>query len=245
VSILSSLRRRLLGGGPRPLEFRVAVVTDRGLVRAENQDAYVDAAAEGFLCVADGMGGGEGGARASAWTCEALVGAWRTSSAAAFAARETLVGEALQAVNARIRAHAKENGFRMMGTTVVGLLQDVTAASPRARIFHVGDSRAYRYRLGRLDVLTRDHTVGNELGSAMAATYAHEAASLRSRSNPLTHVLTRAVGTEMRVRPEWKTLDLQAGDRFLFCSDGVHDMLSDPEIAAVLKEAKSPQIASK
>jgi len=243
MRLLSWLRGRLFGGRPRALRFRVAATTDRGLVRTENQDAFVSAPVEGFLCVADGMGGGEGGARASAWTCAALAQAWRASCADVFGVREARLGEALQEVNARIRAHAIEHGFRMMGTTAVGLLQDVATGSPRARIFHVGDSRVYRYRLGRLDMLTHDHTVGNELGTAMAATFAEEAESLRARSNPLTHVLTRAVGTELRVRPEWKTINIQRGDRFLLCSDGVHDMLPDAEIAALLKASSSPRTA--
>ena len=240
-SVLDWIAR--LRGERRAVGFVATSTTDRGLVRGDNQDAFACVPEEGFLCVADGMGGGEGGALASEWTSAALLEAWRAGAAEALEAREARLNEALQEVNGRIRAHAKEKGYRMMGTTLAAVLHDCVGGGYRARIVHVGDSRVYRYRLGRLDVLTRDHTVGNELGSALAKTSADEADSLRSRGNPLTHILTRAVGTEMRVRPEWKTVDVQRGDRYLLCSDGVHDMLSDAEISVILKESSSPRAA--
>ena len=215
--------------------------TDRGLVRRDNQDSFVCAASHAFLCVADGMGGGAEGATASRWACEDL-------SAACMAAgddldmREEAVCDALKEVNSRIRSDAKEHGYKAMGTTVAGLVAgpgDVTLA----RIFHAGDSRIYRYRYGRLDLLTRDHTVGSELGNAMAAGDDAQAQALKARSNPLAHILTRAVGTEMIVRPEWKTVDVQRGDRFLLCSDGVHDMLDDATISSLLASAATPRVA--
>lgn len=231
-----------LTGRRRPLGFTAATATDRGLVRAENQDAFACAEAAGFFCVADGMGGGEGGALASRWTCDALAAVWADTEGQPLAARETRLGEALQSVNGRIRAHARQQGYRVMGTTVAALLR-APEEGARARIFHVGDTRIYRLRHGRLDALTRDHTVGSELGAAMATARLDQAKALQARSNPLTHVLTRAVGTELRARPEWKTVDLQRGDRFLICSDGVHDMLSDADLAALLKGASSPRVA--
>lgn len=241
--IFQILLDRLTGGGRRPIGFVVAAKTDQGLVRADNQDSFVDSSSSGLLGVADGMGGGEGGALASQWTCTSLNEAWNADAAAPLAAREARVNEALQTVNERIRAYAREKGFKLMGTTVAAFLQDPAPGGFRARVVHIGDSRVYRYRHGRLDVLTRDHTVGNELGTAMSATNAEQAENLKARSNPLTHVLTRAVGVELRVRPEWKTVDVQRGDRMLLCSDGVHDMLSDAEIAEILRTSISPRIA--
>ena len=87
-------------------------------------------------------------------------------------------------------------------------------------------------------MLTRDHTVGDELGRALVN--GARAEDLKSRKNPLSHILTRAVGTEFRVRPDWQTTDIRLGDRFLLCSDGVHDMLSDEEIAALLRSRGAP-----
>lgn len=244
ANLLGSLRDRLpWGRPPQGLGFAAAAATDRGLVRADNQDAFACRPEMGFLCVADGMGGGDGGAAASAWTCAALEKAWEATRGQPFAAREARVGEALQEVNGRIRAYADEKGYRMMGTTVAALLHDAAGDGARARICHVGDSRIYRLRRGRLDALTRDHTVGSELGTALSSSDSAQADALRARSNPLTHILTRAVGTERRARPAWKTVDVQRGDRLLLCSDGVHDMVSDAEIAALLKGGFSPQAA--
>ena len=148
----------------------------------------------------------------------------------------------IQRVNDRIRAYARENGYRMMGATIALMLVDV-ANPARALICYAGDSRIYRMRGGELKQLTRDHTVGNELGRALSENAAARAADLQSRRNPLTHILTRAIGTELRARPDLAETDVKRGDRFLFCSDGVHDMLEDAEIASLLKGASAPPAA--
>ena len=83
-----------------------------------------------------------------------------------------------------------------------------------------------------------DHTVGGELSRKTHSRM--ESDDLKSRRNPLSHILTRAVGTEFRVRPDWQTTDMRLGDRFLLCSDGVHDMISDEEIAALLRSRGAP-----
>ena len=79
--------------------------------------------------------------------------------------------------------------------------------------------------------------------SALSENAAERAADLQSRRNPLTHILTRAIGTELRARPDLAEIDVKRGDRFLLCSDGVHDMLEDPEIAPILKAASDPSAA--
>ena len=106
-----------------------------------------------------------------------------------------------------------------------------------------GNDSIYRMRGGVLTQLTRDHTVGNELGRALSENAAARAADLQSRRNPLTHILTRAIGTELRARPDLAEIDVKRGDKFLLCSDGVHDMLDDVEIAPLLKGASDPAAA--
>lgn len=228
-----------LGRGPvpqAPLHLDVAAATDRGLVRAENQDAYLMDREEFFLAVADGMGGGADGALASAWIKEELAKLLEQPKAS-FRDRVSRTGVALEAANARIRAHMKEHGIAMMGSTAAVLLADPSRPA-RGVIAHVGDSRIYRWRKGAGSLLTRDHTVGDELGRALAGE--ERAASVKSRKNPLSHILTRAVGTGFKVRPDWKLIDLRAGDRFLLCTDGIHDVLSDAQVAARLGRAKTP-----
>ena len=87
-------------------------------------------------------------------------------------------------------------------------------------------------------MLTRDHTVGSEIGRALTNT--SQAQSLQSRRNPLTHILTRAVGIGFKVRAEWRKIDVRPGDRYLLCTDGVHDVLSDAQIASLMGRAKTP-----
>ena len=230
----------LFGGGgndaPGPLCFDVAAATDRGLVRADNQDAYLMRKDEFFLSVADGMGGGVDGALASEWICEEFTKLLALPPAS-FRERLSKTGAALEAANARIRAYTKERGIKMMGSTVAVLAADPSRPA-RGAIAHVGDSRIYRWRKGAGTLLTRDHTVGDELGRALVSD--SQAAALKSRKNPLSHILTRAVGTGFKVRPDWRKIDLRAGDRYLLCTDGVHDVLSDVQVAALLGRAKTP-----
>ncbi|MBQ6008573.1 MAG: serine/threonine-protein phosphatase [Kiritimatiellae bacterium] len=224
-----------------PLRFDVAAASDRGLVRPENEDSYLMRPDDFFLAVADGMGGGADGALASAWISEAFK-ELLADPPAGFRRRVKGVGAALDAANARIRAYMKERGIKMMGSTAAALLAD-PARPARAVIAHVGDSRIYRWRRGKGSLLTRDHTVGDELGRAHVSD--SEAAALKSRKNPLSHILTRAVGTGFKVRPDWRKIDLRAGDRYLLCTDGVHDVLSDEQVSALLGRAKTPAEAVK
>ena len=224
-----------------PLHFDVAAVTDRGLVRADNQDSYLMRRDEFFLAVADGMGGGADGALASAWICEEFA-KMLTMPPVSFRERLSKTGAALAAANARIRAYIKERGIKMMGSTAALLMADPLRPA-RGAIAHVGDSRIYRWRKGKGVQLTRDHTVGDELGRAHVSN--SEAAALKSRKNPLSHILTRAVGTGFKVRPDWRKIDLRAGDRYLLCTDGVHDVLSNEQVSALLGRAKTPADAVK
>lgn len=230
------------GDAPQgPLHFDVAAATDRGLVRADNQDSYLMRKEEFFLAVADGMGGGADGALASAWICEEFTKLLELPPVS-FRERLAKTGAALAAANTRIRAYMKERGIKMMGSTAALLMADPSRPM-RGAIAHVGDSRIYRWRKGSGKLLTRDHTVGDELGRALVSDA--QAAAVKSRKNPLSHILTRAVGTGFKVRPDWRKIDLRAGDRYLLCTDGVHDVLSDAQVAALLGRAKAPADAMK
>lgn len=233
----------LFGRNEKPqFPFATATVTDRGFVRRANEDAFLDRPEDGFFCVSDGMGGGDGGALASRWICDAFADVMDAERGSAYEIKQFALVREIQRVNDRIRAFAKENGYRMMGATLALMLVD-HANPTRALVCHAGDSRIYRARSGMLRQLTRDHTVGNELGRALSENAAARAADLQSRRNPLTHILTRAIGTELRARPDLAEIDVKRGDRFLLCSDGVHDMLEDDEIAPLLKNASDPAAA--
>ena len=232
--------KNLFAGEAADLRFAASSVSACGLVRKENQDSVLSLPETGLFCVADGMGGGKGGALASQWVCESLAKAVRDVSFDTLGGEERIrfLGDALQDVNDKVRAYAKEQGFKSMGSTVV-LLVPNPSDPLHPYVGHAGDSRVYRMRRGTLQLLTSDHTVGGELSRKTVSR--REAEDLGSRGNPLSHILTRAVGTEFRVRTEWQTIDLRVGDRLLLCTDGVHDMLSDEEIAAAMRGRKPPE----
>lgn len=209
-------------------ELKVDCVTasDRGLVRKENEDHVFVDGAKTLFAVADGMGGGSEGARASEIVCEELA----KTGPCGLSVRVSGVEASVRAANDRILAYAREKGFKQMGSTVAVLVVEPENVS-RAVILHVGDSRVYRVRGGSAELLTRDHTIGGQL-SAFAK--GGQAAELKSRANPLAHVLTRAVGVEPTVEIDRREVVLADGDRFLVCSDGVHDVVADSSVGEIL-----------
>lgn len=212
-------------GGAR---LRHAALSGRGLVRAENQDHYFADARGGLFCVADGMGGGQGGAKASEIVCREVSAASRSGAAAE---RNASLDACVRAANGAIRDFARGAGYSQMATTVVFLTFDGMGG---VHAGHVGDSRLYRFRGGRLECLTRDHTVAAEMRGAGWKSLA------ASRASSLSHVLTRAVGVDREVEVEWTELDAKPGDRFILCSDGVYDMLDDRRIEFLVSRAKTP-----
>ncbi|MBQ6137478.1 MAG: serine/threonine-protein phosphatase [Kiritimatiellae bacterium] len=213
-----------------------ASLSDRGLVRADNQDHVVAYRGRASFCVADGMGGGEGGAKASELVCRHFVKA--VVARRGFADRIRRVAEAIDRANADIRDFADGAGYRQMGSTVAALVLD-EGASFQAIVAHVGDSRVYRYRAGVLEQLTRDHTMASEL--TRRACGATAAAALAGRTSVLSHVLTRAIGIEDTVKVDWRRVDFRAGDQFLVCSDGVYDMIDHDGIRKAFAQGGRPR----
>lgn len=218
------LRRR-----KRRFDVDSATFSDRGLVRPDNQDHVLAYGARGLYCIADGMGGGEGGAKASEIACASISRA--VSRRTDFAERVKRTDEALRSANVEIRDYAAKAGYRQMATTAAVLLLDL-AEGRQGVVGSVGDSRVYRFRGGELVQLTRDHTMACELsrtigGRAMSA-------GISGREHLLSHVLTRAIGIEPEVKPEWRRIDFAAGDAFLVCSDGLYDMADAAAIRAAV-----------
>ncbi len=226
LGFLKSLLRRRPG-----LALEFAALSERGLVRPENQDHFFAEPGAGVFCVADGMGGGEGGAMASD------IAAGRVRSAArgscGFPERLKGIGEAIHAANDDIRAFAAKAGYRQMATTVTVLALDVEAGGTGV-IGYVGDSRVYRLRDRRLFQLTHDHTLAGELSRSRFASRAF-GGRLEQRAGMLSHVLTRAVGIEPDVQTEWRKIDVRPGDIYLVCTDGVYDMLDEETMTAAFE----------
>ena len=241
-------------------------ITDKGKVRANNEDQFLIAEltkamrvwqtslleptlqvgeerAHLFL-VADGMGGHQAGERASALAVAAIEQftlnsfKWFFGSDGTEAKRVlTQFQSAFSQADARIVEEAAEHPeLSGMGTTVTMAFQLGT----RLCLVHVGDTRAYLYRDGDLHQLTQDHTVMAEMVRS-GALRPDQVAGHRLR-----HVITNVVGgPEIGVKVEARALDVQPGDRLLLCSDGLTTMVTDDVIAATLEAEPVPEAAAK
>jgi protein phosphatase len=234
----------------RPLSFRWAVTTDKGLRRTSNEDSHCERADVGLFVVADGMGGHVAGEVASRQAVDAIQ-EFITDTASAdknrtwpfpFEPSLSLEANRLKAAfrlaNRKIAAAiADSSDLRGMATTASALL----AGAASACVAHVGDSRVYRLSNGQLDQLTHDHSWVEE--QVRAGTMSPSAA----RQHPWRNVVTRALSggedpevdvTEIRPTP---------GDRFLLCSDGLFSVVADPQILDLLgaRDASLQEICGK
>lgn len=213
-----------------PLQLEFAAQTDIGRVRPQNEDALACSAAGGFALLADGMGGHLAGEVASGMAIaivrqeleQALL---RHSGAAVAWVRQQLplwICDAFLLANSQIlQAARSQAGCSGMGTTLVlALYFDNTLW-----VAHVGDSRLYRLRGDALQLLTRDHSLLQERLTAGLIT--PEQAALSKNRN----LITRALGASAQLQVELHDYDVLPGDIALLCSDGLSDMLPQPQIA--------------
>ncbi|RYG22039.1 Stp1/IreP family PP2C-type Ser/Thr phosphatase [bacterium] len=215
----------------------VAAKTDLGRVRENNEDKFEfyvpedprTLASKGSVyLVCDGMGGHAAGQIASELASKTFIDVYINHPGES---PVTAMTTAVVAANRWVWENAKNNPQRKgMGTTlsVLILRQD------EAFTVQVGDSRVYRLRDGVLEQLTGDHTWTDE--AIRAGMITHEEA----RNHQYKHVITRAVGTEAQVVPDVVRHELQAGDLFLLCSDGLLNHVEDDAIAEVLKGFSPP-----
>lgn len=207
------------------MRVRAGARTDIGRVREGNEDSFV--ADEPLYAVADGMGGHRGGEVASRLAIETLETLFRKGRGA-FAEQ---VREANRAVFER----------SMLDRAVAGMGTTLTAAAVepgRVRLVHVGDSRAYLFREGLLRLLTEDHTVVHEMVQR------DEITAEEAEVHPHRSILTRALGTEPDVVVDEHVVETREADRLLLCSDGLTTMLSDDEVAGILRDQADPQAAA-
>ena len=208
-----------LFGRRRHFGLDVASISERGLVRRDNQDHFFIDPRGALFCVADGMGGGQGGAKASEIVCSCLKAAAVGSKS--FPDLMKRGADAIAEANSQIRKYAAERRWQQMGSTVAAVFLDVEKGSIGV-ICHVGDSRIYRVRGGAIELLTHDHTIAGEIGRRASLRLSDE---LARRMGRLSHVLTRAVGIEDTVIPDWRKIEVRQGDVYMVCSDGIYDML--------------------
>jgi protein phosphatase len=206
---------------------RVAGMTDPGRKRRRNEDAYV--VEPPLFAVADGMGGAQAGEVASRLAAAAL------KEGGAGAGGERRIVDLIQEANRRIydRSTADPSASGMGTTMTVALVEDESVA-----FGHVGDSRAYLIRDGRMEQLTEDHSLVNEL--MKSGKLSPEEAEI----HPQRSVITRALGTDPDVDVDTFTVPMLNGDVFLLCSDGLSTMLTNEEILDLVERHRDDMEAA-
>lgn len=210
--------------------FEYFAQTDPGLIRENNEDSVALDPENQVVVLADGMGGYNAGEVASAMATtfiKAELGRWMSEGGNEANARELkrameiCIDNANRSIFNAANSHAQYTG---MGTTLVmGVFQGT-----RTLIGHVGDSRCYRLRGDSFHQITRDHSLLQE--QIDAGLISPEQAQYATHKN----LVTRALGVEDTVLLEVNEFRVEDGDLYLFCSDGLSDMLPDNRIAAIL-----------
>lgn len=201
-----------------------------GLVRAINEDAYLDQPERGLWAVADGMGGHSVGDFASRMVIDKLS---EVSSPVCLANCLADAHKRLQFANQRLRAEAVTRNVQRIGSTVAVLI----AWDRHCACLWAGDSRVYLFRSGKLRLLTRDHTQVEQL-KARGELTAEEAAH-----HPAHNVVTRAVGAVDTLHLDEKIVEVDDGDVFLLCSDGLSNEVSEQEMRTALASGSCVQAA--
>ena len=214
--------------------------SNSGMVRSHNEDSVTFDAASGLVVLADGMGGYNAGEVASGIAVSVisaeirhLLRTMKPEEKDAVSGDDVgvvLLRENVQKANASIfHASVSQPQYSGMGTTIVtGLFYD-----NRVAVAHVGDSRMYRLRGDKFESVTKDHSLLQEqIDSGMIS-------KEDARTSKNKNLVTRAVGIDADVVPEVHVYDVQVGDIYLLCSDGLNDMVEDEEIGSAIHMLKA------
>lgn len=221
-------------------------MTDVGLQRDHNEDAYAVLSEYDLFIVADGMGGHRAGDVASRLATDAVAEFFRATSKedatwpfhfdATLTEEENRLVTGIRVANRQIFERSiRSRDCAGMGTTIVGAL--FSRKKNRLFVGHVGDSRAYRVRNGIIQQLTRDHSLINDYLLAMPDLSEEQRAELPK------NVITRALGMQDHVVVDLVSDDPQVGDVYLLCSDGLSGMLTDEQILDIVASTnETPEI---
>lgn len=214
-------------------------LSDVGLVRQNNEDVWAEQPSIGLIVLADGMGGHQAGEVAARETtaalCRVLKRKMTASKSYSLIGLQDLLKRAIMYVNGLVYKMGRTKcELRGMGTTLCCLIFHADGL-----VFaHVGDSRIYRMRKGQFEQLTKDHSLlrdlldQGQLDDSQASGFLYK------------NIITKAIGTEAKVEPSVSSTDIQLGDSYLICSDGLSDLLTANEIAQVLNESSSKEAAA-
>ena len=207
--------------------MKVYAITDIGRARAINEDSYyLPREGERFCAVADGMGGHNAGEVASALAVDTFSEYMRVIE---HISAQTLHSAVERANEVVYHAALENEGMNGMGTTFSALAQQ----GDTVYLAHVGDSRIYLVRRGAIMQITTDHTVVEEMVRKGLIT------SREARVHPKRNLITRALGTDERVRVDMLQIRVREGDAFFLCSDGMTNYVEERDILrAALSDAQ-------
>lgn len=213
--------------------WRSAGLTDRGLVRRDNQDNYFISKDGRVYVVADGVGGYNGGATASRIAVETIEELWSQGQYLPAEHIASWIRATVAEANRRIISKAQEDvSLDNMGTTIVIVVVDQAGD---LHIGHAGDSRAVLVRNGEFNMLTIDHSVVMEMHMKGQLT------AEQARMNMYKHLITRCLGHDEVVDVDYKKIEAKPGDCVVLASDGLSDEMREDEIGAVINSCTTPQ----
>ncbi|MGJ7922443.1 Stp1/IreP family PP2C-type Ser/Thr phosphatase [Neobacillus sp. LXY-4] len=209
--------------------MKAVFMTDQGKIRQHNEDnggIFVNKAGQRLAIVADGMGGHRAGDVASEMAISNLKEYWENTAVIATAeAAETWIRDHINMVNSKIFQHAQNHQeCEGMGTTIVAAI----CTNRFTTIANIGDSRCYMSNEMGFKQITEDHSLVNEL--VRSGQISKEDAEHHPRKN----LLLRALGTELNVEMDIKTITFEEGDLLLLCSDGLSNKVKEEELVEVL-----------
>ncbi len=232
--------------GNTDFKIETAGFTHVGMKRTLNEDSFSISEEERLFIVADGMGGHNSGEIASKIAIETITNFFKATSLdedltwpynldEGLSMAENRLRVSIRLANARIYEISKKNiNFKGMGTTVVAAYLEDNIMY----IGHVGDSRAYRFRDGRLTQLTEDHSLLNQ-----ALKY-RQMSEEEIANFPQKNVIVRALGINEDVEVDLLRHRIELGDLYLLCSDGLSGMVSDSEMEEILRNTKDLKLAA-
>ncbi len=200
--------------------------TDKGMVREQNEDAFLNNSQYSLFMVADGMGGHDWGDVASRVLLSSVIADLELSLPDAAIISENSLRRAVHYGNRTIyNLKQVDESLKTVGTTLVGFIPGFFCGFA----FNVGDSRLYRFRDGRLEQMTKDHSLENTLPDFMQGLVQGKYSS----------VLSKALGAAKDEDIDLYEFDLKKDDLILLCTDGLYSMLSEEEIVKILNPAGS------
>ena len=223
------------------MKIRYAAKTDVGMKRTHNEDYFSLIEDEQLFLVADGMGGHASGEVASKMAAETISefyqrtkdedATWPFKMDRSLSYIENRLVCSIKLANLRIfETSCRDIRYKGMGTTIVSSL----VCGDKVYVGHVGDSRCYRVRSGEIAQLTRDHSLLEDYKEAKPDMTEEE-----ERNFPHKNVITRALGMRETVQVDIRGFQIESGDIYVLCSDGLSGMVTDEAIRGIVQNAKS------